>query len=358
MNMVSVTNQSSFQKFHPLSLLAQVTSRKTTGCLRIFNGDTCWSLYLEQGDLIYATSSAHLFDRLDRNLRQLSRQVPTLVSAVRVQVRLLFENTLANPYQLSADYQAISWLVEQQYINYEQATYLIGNIAREVLESLLMLNEGSYEILEKEKLENWVKLCQFDLRSLTEYCQSQVQRYQVTGKAPDSFLPKVESPNQRIVPLKPELPTPQRSVAPSPDSATTQTVGFKKPDDRKPLNKKKYTVVCIDDSPTILKTIKSYLDDMSFTVVTIDDPLKALMQVIRNQPDIVLLDVGMPNLDGYDFCALLRRNPAFKATPVIMVTGNTGLIDRARAKLVGASGYLAKPFNQSDLLKIIFKHLA
>jgi two-component system, chemotaxis family, response regulator PixG len=82
------------------------------------------------------------------------------------------------------------------------------------------------------------------------------------------------------------------------------------------------------------------------------------MQVVRSKPDLILLDVGMPNLDGYELCRLLRRHPTFKNLPIIMVTGHTGFLDRAKAKLVGSSGYLTKPFNQSDLLKIIFQHLS
>lgn len=90
----------------------------------------------------------------------------------------------------------------------------------------------------------------------------------------------------------------------------------------------------------------------------ISDPVKALMQIVRSKPDLILLDVTMPNLDGYELCSLLRRHPSFKAVPVVMVTGNTGFIDRAKAKLAGASSYLTKPFTQSDLLKTVFKHLS
>ena len=90
----------------------------------------------------------------------------------------------------------------------------------------------------------------------------------------------------------------------------------------------------------------------------VNDPVRALMQVVRSKPDLVLLDVEMPNLDGYELCSLLRRHPTFRSTPIIMVTGNTGFINRAKAKLVGASGYLTKPFTQSELLKIVFKHLS
>ena len=118
-----------------------------------------------------------------------------------------------------------------------------------------------------------------------------------------------------------------------------------------------YSIVCIDDSPTVLQAIHSFLDDTSFTVVMINDPVKALMQVVRSKPDLILLDVGMPNLDGYELCRLLRRHPTFKNTPIIMVTGHTRFLDRAKAKLVGSSGYLTKPFTQSDLLKIVFQHL-
>jgi twitching motility two-component system response regulator PilG len=89
----------------------------------------------------------------------------------------------------------------------------------------------------------------------------------------------------------------------------------------------------------------------------INDPVKALMQIVRSKPDLILLDVTMPNLDGYELCSLLRRHPSFKNTPVVMVTGNTGFIDRAKARLVGASSYLTKPFTQSELLKTVFKHL-
>jgi CheY-like chemotaxis protein len=121
---------------------------------------------------------------------------------------------------------------------------------------------------------------------------------------------------------------------------------------------KTYTIACIDDSQTVLQAINHFLDDKSFSVVLINDPVKALMQIIRSKPDLILLDVTMPNLDGYELCSLLRKHPSFRHTPVIMVTGNTGFIDRAKAKLVGASGYLTKPFNQSDLVKMVFKHLS
>jgi two-component system, chemotaxis family, response regulator PixG len=65
----------------------------------------------------------------------------------------------------------------------------------------------------------------------------------------------------------------------------------------------------------------------------------------------------MPKVDGYELCRLLRKHPTFKTTPIIMVTGNTGLIDRAKARLAWTTDYMTKPFTQSELSKMVFRHL-
>lgn len=108
----------------------------------------------------------------------------------------------------------------------------------------------------------------------------------------------------------------------------------------------------------MLKELSRFLDDQAFKVMTINDSVKALMEVMRIKPDLILLDVGMPTIDGYKFCKVIRNHAQFKTTPIIMVTGNTGLIDRAKAKLVGATDYMTKPFTQSELLKMVFQYLS
>jgi two-component system, chemotaxis family, response regulator PixG len=81
------------------------------------------------------------------------------------------------------------------------------------------------------------------------------------------------------------------------------------------------------------------------------------MKIMRIAPDIILMDVGMPNIDGYKLCSMLRRNSMFKKVPIIMVTGNTGLIDRAKAKMSGCTDYMTKPFTQASLIEMVFKHI-
>jgi two-component system, chemotaxis family, response regulator PixG len=348
MDTLPIADQRTYLRLHPLSLLSQVRSRNLTGCLSIHSGPDSWLLYLEEGELVFASSSRDPFERLDRHLRQLSRQVPSLVSAIRVQVRLLFESRQPSSNRVCPDFQAVQWLLEQQYLTMIQASMLIENLAREILGSLLSVSTGNYDTVDAGQFETWTTVCRLDLKSLVEQCQQQASARTdgTTGATVVSMLQRSGGSSVAEPAIAASTASPATTVGKPPQDANgkrTRTDG--------------YRIVCIDDSPTILKLIDSYLQDESFNVLMIGDPVRALMQVVRHKPDLILLDVEMPNLDGYEFCSLLRRHPAFKATPIVMVTSNNGFLDRARAKLAGSSGYLTKPFAQSELLKIVFKHL-
>ncbi|QLE43914.1 response regulator [Nostoc sp. C052] len=343
-----------FQKLHPLSLLAQLTSRRATGCLSIFTGIVSWSIYLEDGKLTYASYSDKLFERLDSHLRRLSQQIPALNSATRVQMRLMFETKNEHQSIPNADYQAICWLVNQDYITSVQAGSLIDELAKEVLESFLCLKEGSYEFSPESSLDELPKFCRLDLRLLVEHCQKQLRnRQNIQSSIPAGGGSQVLAATQQTqvqpqlqIKIGQKLPIPINFDLPENNKISQPTVG-----------KKLYTIACIDDSQTVLNSIKHFLDENTFSVVMINDPVKALMQILRSKPDLILLDVEMPSLDGYELCSLLRKHSAFKNTPIVMVTGRTGFIDRAKAKIVRSSGYLTKPFTQSELLKMVFKHL-
>jgi twitching motility two-component system response regulator PilG len=118
-----------------------------------------------------------------------------------------------------------------------------------------------------------------------------------------------------------------------------------------------WKIVCIDDSESMLSIISSYLGNEDFQVTLIQDSMKALMKINSIRPDLILLDIGMPNVDGYQLCSLIRKSSSLRDIPIVMVTGNKGLINRARASIAGASDYLTKPFAQADLLKMIMRHL-
>ncbi|MEM8615193.1 MAG: response regulator, partial [Cyanobacteria bacterium P01_H01_bin.105] len=334
-------------------------SRQVSGHFKLYSGTNSWSLFLHQGKLNFATDTDAPFDRLDRHLQGLSNEISTLVGAVRVQLRLMFEQS-SKQAPLTPDYQAISWLVEQSHLTSDQASGLIRSMAIEVIESFLGVQEGSYDLLGLDDIGEYPVLCQLDLRPIVEICQRN-RRQGLLSSPTDSKSGVSQTESNSIASVSTTAvdtrfveskPTPQGIAA----GITPQlgNGGMSAPSE---VHRAVYTIACIDDSPTVLNAIQDFLNDRSLNVVPISDPVKALMQVMRCRPDLILLDVTMPNLDGYELCSLLRRHPSFRNTPIVMVTGNTGFIDRAKAKLVRSSGYLTKPFSQSELLKIVFMHL-
>lgn len=111
-------------------------------------------------------------------------------------------------------------------------------------------------------------------------------------------------------------------------------------------------VACIDDSKAVQKQVKMTLEAGGYQVLSILDPTLALKQLSQHQPVVIFMDINMPNLNGYDLCSLLRKSERFKDIPIVMLTGRDGMIDRVRAKLVGATDYLTKPCDPNKLITL------
>ena len=116
-------------------------------------------------------------------------------------------------------------------------------------------------------------------------------------------------------------------------------------------------VMVIDDSNTIRKTAEIFLLQAGAQVVLAEDGFDALAKINDHQPNLVFCDILMPRLDGYQTCALIKKNPKFAATPVIMLSSKDGLFDRARGRMVGSDEYLTKPFTKDSLLKAVGAHV-
>ena len=115
-------------------------------------------------------------------------------------------------------------------------------------------------------------------------------------------------------------------------------------------------VMVIDDSKTIRRTAETLLKKVGCNVITAVDGFDALAKIADNHPDIIFVDIMMPRLDGYQTCALIKNNSAFRATPVIMLSSKDGLFDKAKGRVVGCDQYLTKPFSKSELLGAISAH--
>lgn len=116
-------------------------------------------------------------------------------------------------------------------------------------------------------------------------------------------------------------------------------------------------IMVIDDSQTIRRTAETLLTKEGFVVVTAQDGFEALAKIADHHPDLVFIDIMMPRLDGYQACALIKANPRYASTPVIMLSSKDGLFDRARGRIVGSDEYLTKPFTREELLNAVRTHL-
>ena len=117
-------------------------------------------------------------------------------------------------------------------------------------------------------------------------------------------------------------------------------------------------IMVIDDSKTIRRTAETLLQKAGCTVSTATDGFDALAKIADTKPDIIFVDIMMPRLDGYQTCALIKNNSAFRETPVIMLSSKDGLFDKAKGRIVGSDEYLTKPFSKEELLGAIRQHMA
>jgi two-component system, chemotaxis family, response regulator PixG len=402
-------------------LIDQYLQNFQKGYLRINTDSVTWFVYIDQGKLLYITHSIDPVDRLDCHLRNLSRRIPEINQGVRAQVRLSLELQLDLGTYPRQDYQGIDLLIQDSTLSAEAAQPLILSMSQEALESLLMVQESSYTFVPTEQIRAIAQPLDFDLllRECTQriqawqhlaphvfspyqrpylFSQSQSpkltpERQQRLGKllkgfsfrqlaimldqdelklarslyplilekavllrepqSPYNDLPSFSLPytdGKIIEPIR-TAPASEAAIAPSSSAGSLDAM----PQLSAPTET--YRVACIDDSPAMLQTIEQFLGNENLSLTLIQDSLKALVELMRIKPHLILLDVGMPKVDGYELCRLLRKHPMFKKTPIIMVTGNTGLIDRARAKIAGTTDYMTKPFTQDQLLKMVFRYL-
>lgn len=410
----SLTKETS-QNIYPIDLLTELANRHISGCLKLDCNSISYFVHLEKGKIAYATNSIEPFERLERYLRRLSHENSNLKSEVRSSMRLAFEAEINDLTKQPPDYQAILWLLKNEHIKDEQATALVKKIIQEVFETYLLLSKDYQSNFLKQTpsvsttglmelssiLEDTNKALQAWYRFYPHVTSSYQQPYffskpdanveqQKIGKILKGFnfrqlaailnqdeiaIAKKFFPliNNKTIILrdaqppfdklphwsKESLTIINKSLSGETNSPKTQGEDVDLSDLTANSNKTKvWKIVCIDDSPTILNEISRFLERDEFAVVPITEPLKALMKIMRIKPDLILLDVGMPNIDGYKLCSLIRKYSAFKNTPIVMVTGNKGLIDRAKARMAGATDYMTKPFTQSDLLDMVFRYLS
>ncbi len=116
-------------------------------------------------------------------------------------------------------------------------------------------------------------------------------------------------------------------------------------------------VLVIDDSNTIRRSAEIFLKQGGYEVFLAEDGFDALSKVSDHAPELIFCDILMPRLDGYQTCAIIKRNGRFADVPVIMLSSKDGLFDKARGRMVGSQDYLTKPFTKDQLLDAVRQHI-
>ncbi|MCV3215045.1 response regulator [Plectonema radiosum NIES-515] len=358
------------------------------GVLILSNHTVVWNLYLTCGKLLYATSEVHPVRRWDRALKQhcpnwnwgvdfsqLSKDLPwechILAQGISqrqlsaIQAKLVIRNIVQECFfELNsyADFR-IDWQPRQK-----QIWHL----------SMVVIPLSSWEILSVvNKATNMQQKWQAAglghlnptvapvfkpgvepqaLPILEKYLNSQFTLWDIASEQEKSvievtlsLIPSVEKgilEFQNIPDL--QIPTVKQTVAATLPQLKTQSTKFTQ---KQPL------IACIDDSPVLAHTLKKILIPAGYEMLSIPEPMRGFSQLIEHKPDLILLDLLLPNADGYSICKFLRDTPVFKETPIIILTGQNTPIDRAHASLVGATEFLGKPPQPQELLYIVQKFL-
>ena len=117
------------------------------------------------------------------------------------------------------------------------------------------------------------------------------------------------------------------------------------------MNRKK--IVLVEDEPDILKTLQVFLQSEDFQVLTAVDGMQGLNMAREEEPDLIILDIMLPKLDGYKVCAMLKLDEKYKRIPIVMFTARAQKADKEIGEGVGADAYITKPFDPEALLTTI-----
>lgn len=364
--------------------------KQYTGSLQVDTGDNAqhWSLYFCLGRLVWATGGTHNIKRWRRLMSQYCPQVQNIYKTDVWQV---------------GEYQVLINLVKKQQIKGDEAVRVIRNTVTEVL----------FDILQQEKLagltfinnqqdvlnasltllnpqhalrhawQAWQDWCKAGLETTSPNLAVLVKQpeqlqqhtsppvYQTLVKVVDGqrtlrdlaalmkqnlllltrlLMPYIRKGMMELIKIGDLLPPAGVSV-----KTTPRLVAKAQSSEIEP--KASPLIACIDDSPIMHQLMEHILTRSGYRFVGIKDAVEALPVLLENQPDLIFLDLMMPIANGYEVCSQIRRISQFKNIPVVILTGNDGIVDRVRAKIVGSSEFLSKPIKPEQVLAVLRKYL-
>ncbi|BAW95323.1 two-component response regulator [[Synechococcus] sp. NIES-970] len=352
----------------PGKALQTLIERRVSGTVSVYDpvdDSVFWQLYLGGGKLHFATSGMGKPERLDYLLGQLFPSTQFPISDT-----------------LSRDYDYICQIWKMGKFSLQQVRQVLFFITQEAVSQFLALPRAAVKFERtlgldplllslslrqivrplQDTIRSWVQLRSDisspfqrlylgDFDQITSQSWLHMQNYELVANM-------LESLNQKMT-----LYELSRSMG----KTTTELGGILQPfiqaggiqvlpyeaiaSPPKPL------IACIDDSKATQRIVKMTLEASGLEVIGVTDPAQALSTFVHKRPELILMDINMPEIDGYELCRMFSQSNLLKNIPVIMLTGRDGLLDRIRARMIGASDYIAKPFDPQDLIQLVQSYI-
>ena len=349
-----------------------------------------WAIYFLMGRLIWASGGSHRFRRLFRLLA--------------VHASHLDLNQLPVPDTSASrlwEYSVLSGLIRQNRIASGPATRMLQAAILEVLVEIFQeangFEQSAHTVHRIKKLGNPVAVMRPDncfqsaQQQWTQWRQAGLMSYSPNLapilKYPDKLKPQVplatyqklstlltgeKSLRDLAAHLKIDLLSFSQALLPFvtqgiialnpiPDWSPPESVVKRKPttphktstsEDTRPL------IIGVDDSPSTCQMLKKIFNQGGYRFIGVSESFRTLPTMFKHKPDLIFLDLIMPVANGYEVCGQIRRIEAFRTIPIVILSGNDGMVDRVRAKLVGATDFVSKPFTAKQILTLTQKYLA
>ncbi|MGB3311836.1 MAG: response regulator [Nodosilinea sp.] len=346
-----------------------------------------WTLFFNRGQVIYGSGGVH-------PIRQWYRQAQARLPEPDLSYQTLQKSLVANPttsWLNGWDYRLLNNWLSQGQISQKTLQAISTNIVADILFDVVQTRETQYQLFRQPALNpSQVPICINDselLSSVTDLWNTWLE-VGLEAYSPN-LAPVIQHPEPIRAQVSPgvyaslmQLLDGQRSLR---DLAVklgqdvinltqalqpyiqagwitlVEVADFPALDGREPpiaSCKRPLKIACVDDSPMVCKAMGQVIRAAGYDFLPITEGAKAIPPLLAQKPDLVFLDLVMPDTNGYEICSSLRKISRFKDVPIVILSGNDGLVDQVRARLLGATDFLSKPMEPIVILSVIRKHLA
>ena len=342
-----------------------------------------WTFYYRLGRIVWATGGTHTFRRWRRHMAQHCPEIDV------EQMQLRSEEISVDYW----DYRLLEILHEKQKIKREQINAIVESTITELLFDLAQqanfasiscdrhqevileapMSFTSADVSLKQMQEVWntwseVGLANFSPDFAPVLRRPELLQQQVSPSVYKNFVILMNGKytlRDLAVKMKQSLLPVTRSLLPYILKGIIELVEVPDLPLRSEIKKKTTTksiptgplIACVDDSPQVCHMLEGIITQNGLRFIKIQDAVQALPILIEHKPDLIFLDLVMPVASGYEICTQLRRISIFANTPVIILTGSDGLLDRVRAKVAGSTDFITKPVAVDKVMGMVRKYL-